>query len=109
MENFANFIRNYEDELQPKIDPPEIKVALIDDGVDAAHNSLSSVIADGMSFSKRPNGLYTSYYKSSGGHGTVMASLIRKVCPKVKLYIAKLNEERTNNGFEFTTASAVQV
>jgi hypothetical protein len=109
MENFAIFIKNYEDPAGSRVDPPEIKVALIDDGVDAAHGSLSSVIEDGESFSKRSNGLYSSYYKSSRGHGTIMATLIRKVCPGVKLYVAKLNEERTNNGFEITAASAVEV
>jgi hypothetical protein len=109
MEKFAVFVRNYEDPWQPDLKPPEIKVALIDDGVDTAHASLSCIIADGKSFSQKSNGQYNSYYKSSRGHGTIMATLIRKICPGVKLYVARLNEERTNNGFEITAASAALV
>jgi len=85
------------------------KVAIIDDGVDAAHGSLSCNIADGKSFCKGPRGLYSSYYKSTRGHGTIMATLIRKICPQAGLYVAKLDEKRTDNGLEITPDSARQV
>lgn len=90
MDNFGDFILNY-----PREPQEPIKVALIDDGVDTAFQDLGSIIADGISFCTRENGLYSSYYQSSGGHGTIIASLIRRVCPKVKLYVAKLDDKVT--------------
>ncbi|KAJ3578865.1 hypothetical protein NPX13_g1700 [Xylaria arbuscula] len=104
MENFAMLLKNYR-----KPGCEESKVAIIDDGVDAAHGSLSRNIADGKSISKGHGGLYSSYYKSTRGHGTIMATLIRKVCPDARLYVAKLNEKRTDNGLEITADSAVEV
>ncbi|KAI1359648.1 peptidase S8/S53 domain-containing protein [Xylaria arbuscula] len=103
MENFAMLLKNYR-----KPGCEESKVAIIDDGVDAAHGSLSRNIADGKSFSKGHGGLYSSYYKSTRGHGTIMATLIRKVCPDARLYVAKLDEKRTDNGLEITADSAVE-
>ena len=90
MDGFATFILNY-----PKEPQERIKVALIDDGVDTAFRDLSRNIASGVSYYRRTNGLYSSYYQSSGGHGTVMASLIRRICPHVRIYVAKLDEKLT--------------
>ena len=106
MERFAIFIKNYDD---PSERLPEIKVALIDDGVDATHGSLSRCIADGVTYLRRTERLYSPYYKSTRGHGTVMATLIRKICPGAKILVARLDEERTNNGHEITAASATKV
>ena len=67
-----------------------VKVALIDDGVCPEHDILCESIDDGWpgdtsQTSSKP------FYHSEGGHGTNMATYIRFVCPKVRLYIAKLN------------------
>ena len=89
-----------------------VKVALIDDGVDVTYKELSRIIADGETFCEPSgaSGLYSSYYQSSGGHGTMMASLIRRVCPNVRLYVAKLDEEKTDVGeWSFTIKSAAEV
>lgn len=91
MENFANFIRNI-----PESDMPaetRIKVAVIDDGIDAMYNEeqFASTLKGGESFStgsKRPK----PYFFSSTGHGTLMADLVQRVCPKVQLYVARLDE-----------------
>lgn len=45
---------------------------------------------------KRPDqDLYCvrNYESSHTGHGTVMAYYIRRICPNVQLYVAKLNPE----------------
>lgn len=97
MESFGNFIVNY-----PVTPQEKIKVALIDDGVDPAFNDLGSNISEGLSLDKRATGLCSGYYQSSGGHGTIMACLIRLVCPKVQLYVVKLDEK-------LTAASAAKV
>jgi hypothetical protein len=82
MEKYADFVTNYSPETFEPPPVPHIKVALIDGGVDELYSSLDDSIADGESFCARSGDDYHSYYKSSGGHGTIMAVLIRKLCPK---------------------------
>lgn len=51
-----------------------------------------------------------AYYVPSGSHGTLMAKLICKVCPMVKLYIAQLEVLRGLDGRpSFTVESATEV
>jgi Subtilase family len=113
MEKFAGFIRSYRDvttDTYPNQTFPRIKVALIDDGVDGLNAELSRSIDAGQTFSERTKHNYNSYFTSSKGHGTIMAMLIRKICPNVRLYVAKLNEENTGrNTFSITASSAVKV
>jgi subtilisin family serine protease len=105
MRTFADFIRNY----RSAVDQVDVRVALIDDGVDAAYQHLSKNIVRGETYSRRNPDLYNAYYQSTNGHGTVMACLIRQMCPKVKLYVAKLDEKPTDDGMQITTASAAKV
>ncbi len=89
-----------------------IKVAVIDDGIDGFETSLSGSIEHGVSFcpSSDSENFIRTYYVSSGGHGTMMARLIRRMCPKVKLYVARLEEHVPSGGKRFITArSATQV
>ncbi|KAH6983625.1 peptidase S8/S53 domain-containing protein, partial [Ilyonectria sp. MPI-CAGE-AT-0026] len=121
MEKSADFVRGYREDMEeeeddPEKHPPRVKVALIDDGVDGLNADLSRIIAAGQTFSKREKHQYNShfkhynsYFKSTRGHGTIMAMLIRKICPNVRLYVAKLNEEKTGrNSFSITAESAVK-
>ncbi|KAH6851063.1 hypothetical protein B0I37DRAFT_373102 [Chaetomium sp. MPI-CAGE-AT-0009] len=114
MEKFAAFIRGYREDVEdaiqdPKLRPPRVKLALIDDGVDGLNADLSCIIKAGQTFSERDDHHYNSYFKSARGHGTIMAMLIRKICPNVKLYVAKLNEEKTGrNSFSITAESVVK-
>jgi hypothetical protein len=63
----------------------EVIIALIDDGVDVLAPELSGRIVGGKSFdSGKP------YYVSETGHGTIMASMIARVCPMAKLYPIRL-------------------
>lgn len=90
----------------------DIKVALIDDGIDGFESILSKNIAHGVSFCRPSDSedLMRTYYVSSGGHGTMMARLIRRMCPKVKFYVARLEEYKSSSGKRFITArSARQV
>jgi glutamine synthetase type III len=113
MENFGTFLRNCRQDLEerepPKM-PRKIKVALIDDGVDGLNQRFSSVIAAGETFSRRSEQVYNSYFKSTRGHGTIMAMLIRNMCPNVRLYVAKLHEEKTSRKtMSITAESAAKV
>lgn len=88
----------------------DIKVAIIDDGVDGFDPTVSQSIANGVSFCRGSSDLVQSYYVSSGGHGTMMARLILRMCPTAKLYVARLQEYRSTSGKRFITAeSATEV
>ncbi|KAL9636665.1 MAG: hypothetical protein Q9164_002684 [Protoblastenia rupestris] len=91
MAKFAEFIRGYP--IKPNIPLEEVKVALLDDGVDTTIDGLNEIIPYGETFSKRPKDLWNPYHFSTNGHGTTMAVLIRRICPNIKLYVAKLEEE----------------
>lgn len=109
MDEFADFIQN--------VDPPlplreEVTIALIDDGVDINEQSLHAKIIGGRSFCQRDKfqNLSKPYYVTSGGHGTVMASLICRVCPKAQLYVVKLDEHMSENmKRQITAQSAAKV
>jgi hypothetical protein len=88
-----------------------VKVALIDDGVDANHLHLRENIKGGVTYctsSRGKRNVTNSYYASSTGHGTLMAALICFVCPDVQLYVAKLDDQQASDG-SFTARSAADV
>lgn len=107
--DFATFIYNI-----PNTVTAPVKVAVIDNGVDAALEILDGKIASGMSFCPYPNSSYlmNPYYLTSEslGHGSVVAALICQMCPKARLYVARL-DERSSSGSnrEITAESAANV
>ncbi|KAK4187371.1 hypothetical protein QBC35DRAFT_552243 [Podospora australis] len=128
MDRFAHIIEYLDTESRDR----QISVALIDDGVKSTYAGLDNNIVTGKSFVRRPksSGLGTllermeeslscvrNYESSHTGHGTVMAYFIRRVCPNVKLYIAKLDPEipprdgtaSNNKTMSFSIESAAEV
>jgi hypothetical protein len=109
MDEFADFVQN--------VDPPRpvqepVTIALIDDGVDINEQALTDKIIGGRSFCYRNKfqNLSKSYYVTTGGHGTIMASLICRVCPKAKLYVIKLDEDiNEQSKRQITAKSAAKV
>jgi hypothetical protein len=89
MDDFADFIQNVKPPLPLR---EEVTIALIDDGVDINEPSLHAKIIGGRSYCQRDKDLSRPYYVSNGGHGTLMATLICRVCPKAQLYVVKLDE-----------------
>lgn len=109
IDEFADFIQNVDPPLPL---PEEVSIALIDDGVDINEQSLHSKIIGGRSFYQRDKlqNLSKPYYVTSSGHGTVMASLICRVCPTARLYVIKLDEYTNETGRRvFTARSAAKV
>jgi hypothetical protein len=107
MEDFAKFLENAR---ESNVDP--IKIAIIDDGLDATVPRLQNSIALGKSFSPYPNSseFMKAYFVPSGRHGTLMATLVQKICPKPQLYIARLEERPTAGGrAHYTATSATEV
>ncbi|KAF2275928.1 uncharacterized protein EI97DRAFT_458926 [Westerdykella ornata] len=107
VEEFGAFL----EQAQPSHPVDPIKIAIIDDGINTALDIFSGRIQGGESFAPLSefSGRAGAYYVPSGPHGTLMAQLICKVCPVVKLYIAQLEVLPGQNGRRsFTPESATE-
>ncbi|KAG5766076.1 hypothetical protein H9Q72_005869 [Fusarium xylarioides] len=97
MDKFADELQNTCSEF---VKPQNgIKVALIDDGADPDVESLRGKIWGGETFSRgfpHENGP-SPYYRSTKGHGTVMADMICRVCLMARLYVYKLETQTSLN------------
>lgn len=89
-------------------DDKQIRVAVIDDGVNIDSDDIADNVAEGETFYDN-SGHWPGYYQSSYGHGHLMACLIRDLCPRVRLYIAKLNERWKDGRSWITPDSAAEV
>ena len=109
MDKFADFIEELEVSESSQSDP--IKVAIIDDGVKSSHAGLDANIDEGESWVRqaKQRDPYSPYNTSAKGHGTVMAYYIRRVCPKVRLYVAKLDPRMVQGRLVFSMESAAEV
>ncbi|KAI0466816.1 peptidase S8/S53 domain-containing protein [Xylaria cf. heliscus] len=105
VEDLTCFLLNHEEET---VSP--IKIAILDDGLDATVPELQNAIALGKSFSPYPNSteFMKAYFLPSGRHGTLMATLIRKICPKPEIYIARLEEYFDKDGRARYTATSAK-
>jgi hypothetical protein len=68
-------------------DPKDIKVAIIDDGIDAENGRLR--IASGMTFSSLDSNI-GEFFVGGKGQGNLLATVISSICPTAKLYIARV-------------------
>ncbi|EKJ73006.1 hypothetical protein FPSE_06794 [Fusarium pseudograminearum CS3096] len=91
----------------------DVKVALIDDDVNFMHKSLAENMDGGKSFDREYDDGYRPgprepFHGSATGHGTCMAYMIRRVCPRVKIFGCRLNVLRGNvdGKASFTAKSA---
>jgi len=110
MDKFVSFITNLPDEIKSQ---PAVRVAIIDDGIDSMQPGIKDSIEDGVTFYTQREKFVNRtnpYYFSSTGHGTLMAQLVLRVCPKAQLYIARLNQGHSSNGsIQPTAESAAKV
>lgn len=107
MDEFADFV-DLTDALGKDAKP--VKVAIIDDGVKSSYDNLDNNIDDGESWVRSdPQQPHSPYFTSVKGHGTVMAYLIRRVCPQVRLYVLKLDPTIVGGYATFSMESATQV
>ncbi|KAL6831797.1 hypothetical protein V8C40DRAFT_159755 [Trichoderma camerunense] len=110
VKEFSRFMRNIPRKEREGIAP--IKIAIIDDGVDASLEFLVGQIAGGKSFCPYASSsdLMNAYYVPSGQHGTMMADLICQICPSCRLYVARLDERpsRSDSTRQITMASAAE-
>ncbi|KAJ6259971.1 Lipase [Drechslerella dactyloides] len=108
MKNFAeNFIMRLPEPIGDMYGPP-VKIAVLDNGIDAALPIFHGKIAAGTSFAPYPysRDLINAYFAPSDDHGTIMASLICTICPRVQLYVARLDEGSSVDGRRQITAKS---
>ena len=86
------FVKNQVRSQEPGDEGEEIKVALIDDGLDVSKFE-GAFYYPGWPV-EGPTSMEGLWYNSSGGHGTHMATMIHTICPRVRLYVAKLGDWR---------------
>ena len=92
MYHFAMIVRNHYRSFR-RVEP-EVRVAIIDDGIDDSLAIFQGRIARGKSFLKSPVGSDRpiDYWVRPGGHGTQMAKLICQIFRYASLYIIRLDE-----------------
>ncbi|KAH8802523.1 putative subtilisin [Xylogone sp. PMI_703] len=112
VEDFSTFLSNSSMVLGNDNHVPPVKIAIIDDGIDATMYDFQAKIAGGATFCPYPHSadLVNSYFVPRGKHGTLMAQLICRICPGTQLYIARLEElpTLTGNGRRVTARSAAK-
>ncbi|KAI8191102.1 hypothetical protein KHU50_000305 [Colletotrichum sp. SAR 10_65] len=89
-----------------------VRVALIDDGTDITHSELN-IQLPGKSFEtcqEGPVSRVVPYWESASGHGTLMARLIRRVCPSAEILVIKLNVSTSEGSdkFQINVDSAIK-
>lgn len=88
-----------------------VTVALIDDGTDITHDELKGNNFPGKSFDLYNDGWRVSpFWASASGHGTLMARLIKRICPSAMIYTIKLKTVKTANSakLQIDPRSAIQ-
>ncbi|MCJ1353824.1 MAG: hypothetical protein MMC33_003811 [Icmadophila ericetorum] len=92
----------------PERDIESVKVALIDNGIHLPQDDL--IIMGSKSFWERDKTSFRDFFVAPGGHGTQMVTLIRKMCPQVHFYIARVEDLRQASGERgFTTQSVIEL
>lgn len=88
-------------------------VAILDDGVDVMRDDIKDRLIGGQSFKGTPGGQrYSGYQAGPGSHGTIMASLVLKMCPQATVLPIRLDTRRSakRGGAPcFTIKSAAEV
>ncbi|KAF7554351.1 hypothetical protein G7Z17_g2955 [Cylindrodendrum hubeiense] len=91
------FLKSRKNQGTPERVEDDVVLALIDDGVDMFDTSLSNQILEGKSFDFHDKKVRPPF-SSAKGHGTVMASMILRVCPMAKVYPIRLKTYDNANG-----------
>lgn len=98
IEEFVREVKTCHKNLKSRM--PSVKVAIIDDGINASQFDNHTSIAGGTSFQchhNRPD-RPLDYWASTGTHGTEMAKMVQRICPVAELYIIRLGEGTGERG-----------
>jgi len=83
-----------------------IVVAIINDGVDISEKCLRSRILSGHSFD---TGIKGDYWYTTSRHGTIMAQMVVRVCPAVKIIVLKIQTFPDDSQLRINPKSAAEV
>lgn len=89
-----------------------VVVALLDDGVTLPYEGANSRLFDGTSFQTYDDDQRVSpFWISETGHGTLMARLIHRICPKALIKVLKLQTRPTADlsKVQIVESSAIKV
>lgn len=90
-----------------------IVVALLDDGVTLPHEGADPRLFDGTSYQtyESDHQRVSPYWISETGHGTLMARLIHRICPKAIIKVFKLQTRTTADlsKVQIVESSAIEV
>lgn len=90
-----------------------VLIALVDDGVDVANPELRGALKGGLSLLEATSGVQptnTPYHQSTTGHGTLMARLIRRVCPSALIHPIRIGTlVEGSSTLEIDPSTAVRV
>lgn len=111
MDDFANFLRTNELIDEGEMAKRPIKIAVIDDGIDISENLLEGKVMGGASFylAQDNANIHAPWWVTQGYHGTIMASLISRICPGAKLFVVRLDEKMSEGKRNITAKSAEKV
>jgi len=110
MQDFSSFVKNASNSIGRHGDG--VRVAILDDGIDMAYAHRIKCVGKSFFINRsQDSSEYWPWYFSSTGHGTLMAALVCKICPDVKLYVARLDQTINDESgrFQPTAESAVEV
>ncbi|KAL5041266.1 hypothetical protein BDW71DRAFT_212292 [Aspergillus fruticulosus] len=113
IDNFTDQLRTLMATIRAKSHKgDEVRVALLDDGVDFCEKEFRERVMDGRSFAYFDDAKQREkqWYVSELGHGTVMAHMILRVCPMAKIYPIRLDtiQNPRKNHVEIRSQSAIQ-
>lgn len=113
MKEFAECFRNIKGIKNQNSDSSlnPVTVALIDDGVDTRHKDLRGDKFLGKSFDPLGEDSWriNPFWISAVGHGTLMARLIRHICPSAVIYVIKLETFEDEGKLRIRQQSAIEV
>jgi subtilisin family serine protease len=81
-----------------------VKVAVIDSGIDAAHPAIGGAVQGQVAVTESAHGpaFDTAPHGDSLGHGTACAGIIRSIAPDAELYSVKVLHGRRTTGSAFS-------
>ena len=75
-----------------KGNPPQVRIAIVDSGIDASHEDVGNV-AGGVQIQIEGEVLFLDDHTDCAGHGTACAGIIRKKAPDAALYSVRIFNE----------------